>query len=229
MHMPCWETIRALTSQGIHKLTHMPAVRVPAAQIGRKLSVGGWVKTGREAGAGAFAFLELNDGSCFESIQVRPLLPLGALVSLAVYCVASCLSTVKPPAIAGRLRFQLLQGGPPAHARGVQPASHCSVVHPTTCASTCLHVPCTSISHHTLCPFASALLPSHTPPLHFFCYSFAPQVMVTKEVAEKVGGLKNLVPTGGCLVVGAQGSIRFEPPWFRLLEASRAARLASCC
>jgi len=32
--------------------------------------VGGWVKTGREAGAGAFCFLELNDGSCFESLQV---------------------------------------------------------------------------------------------------------------------------------------------------------------
>jgi len=27
------------------------------------------VKTGREAGAGAFAFLEVNDGSCFESLQ----------------------------------------------------------------------------------------------------------------------------------------------------------------
>ncbi|KAF5841787.1 hypothetical protein DUNSADRAFT_11103 [Dunaliella salina] len=38
--------------------------------IGRTLRVGGWIKTGREAGAGAFAFLEVNDGSCFESIQV---------------------------------------------------------------------------------------------------------------------------------------------------------------
>lgn len=27
------------------------------------------MKTGREAGAGAFAFLEINDGSCFESLQ----------------------------------------------------------------------------------------------------------------------------------------------------------------
>jgi asparaginyl-tRNA synthetase len=32
--------------------------------------VGGWVKTGREAGAGAFAFLEVNDGSSFANIQV---------------------------------------------------------------------------------------------------------------------------------------------------------------
>ena len=38
-------------------------------QVGKTLRVGGWVKTGREAGAGAFAFLEVNDGSCFDSIQ----------------------------------------------------------------------------------------------------------------------------------------------------------------
>jgi len=40
------------------------------SMIGRTLRVGGWVKTGREAGAGAFAFLELNDGSTFDSLQV---------------------------------------------------------------------------------------------------------------------------------------------------------------
>ena len=39
--------------------------------VGRTIRVGGWVKTGREAGAGAFAFLEVNDGSCFQNIQVR--------------------------------------------------------------------------------------------------------------------------------------------------------------
>jgi hypothetical protein len=37
---------------------------------GRTIRVGGWVKTGREAGAGAFAFLEVNDGSCFANLQV---------------------------------------------------------------------------------------------------------------------------------------------------------------
>lgn len=40
------------------------------SMIGKTLRVGGWVKTGREAGGGAFAFLEVNDGSSFESIQV---------------------------------------------------------------------------------------------------------------------------------------------------------------
>lgn len=40
------------------------------ALVGRTVRVGGWVKTGREAGAGAFAFLEINDGSCFANLQV---------------------------------------------------------------------------------------------------------------------------------------------------------------
>ena len=39
--------------------------------MGQTLRIGGWVKTGREAGAGAWAFLEVNDGSCFDSLQVR--------------------------------------------------------------------------------------------------------------------------------------------------------------
>ena len=38
--------------------------------VNRTVRVGGWVKTGREAGAGAFAFLEVNDGSCFENLQI---------------------------------------------------------------------------------------------------------------------------------------------------------------
>ncbi|KAG9440070.1 hypothetical protein H6P81_020235 [Aristolochia fimbriata] len=38
--------------------------------VGLKLTVGGWVKTGREQGKGTFAFLELNDGSCPDNLQV---------------------------------------------------------------------------------------------------------------------------------------------------------------
>jgi hypothetical protein len=38
--------------------------------VGRTIRIGGWVKTGREAGAGAFAFLEVNDGSCFANLQI---------------------------------------------------------------------------------------------------------------------------------------------------------------
>lgn len=42
--------------------------------VGRVITVGGWVKTGREQGKGTFAFLELNDGSCPANLQVRSLL-----------------------------------------------------------------------------------------------------------------------------------------------------------
>lgn len=40
-------------------------------QVGRTLRIGGWVKTGRTAGGGDFAFLEVNDGSTFPNLQVR--------------------------------------------------------------------------------------------------------------------------------------------------------------
>ncbi len=40
------------------------------SMTGQTIRVGGWVKTGRTAGGGAFAFLELNDGSCFANLQV---------------------------------------------------------------------------------------------------------------------------------------------------------------
>lgn len=42
-----------------------------SVKVGTRLRVGGWVKTGRDAGAGAWCFLEVNDGSCFDNIQVR--------------------------------------------------------------------------------------------------------------------------------------------------------------
>lgn len=38
--------------------------------IDSEIVVAGWVKTLRLQGGGSFAFLELNDGSCFENIQV---------------------------------------------------------------------------------------------------------------------------------------------------------------
>ncbi|KAL1195189.1 Asparagine--tRNA ligase, cytoplasmic 1 [Cardamine amara subsp. amara] len=41
-----------------------------AGLAGQKVRIGGWVKTGREQGKGAFAFLEVNDGSCPANLQV---------------------------------------------------------------------------------------------------------------------------------------------------------------
>ena len=48
-------------------------------QVGQTLRIGGWVKTGREAGGGAWVFLEVNDGSCFQSLQVPYKSLLGAI------------------------------------------------------------------------------------------------------------------------------------------------------
>ncbi|KAL5720538.1 asparagine--tRNA ligase [Ranunculus cassubicifolius] len=41
-----------------------------ASLSGQRITVAGWVKTGREQGKGKFAFLELNDGSCAGNLQV---------------------------------------------------------------------------------------------------------------------------------------------------------------
>ena len=58
---------------------------------GTELVVGGWVRTGREQGKGAFAFLEIVDGSCSRSLQVmvdkdvhdlKQLVPTGTSVAV---------------------------------------------------------------------------------------------------------------------------------------------------
>ncbi|XP_058108629.1 asparagine--tRNA ligase, cytoplasmic 1-like [Magnolia sinica] len=66
---------------------------------GQKVTVGGWVKTGREQGRGSFAFLELNDGSCPANLQVivdASVAPLQQLVSTGT-CVLVEGELKKPP------------------------------------------------------------------------------------------------------------------------------------
>ncbi|XP_015889172.3 asparagine--tRNA ligase, cytoplasmic 1 [Ziziphus jujuba] len=62
-----------------------------AGLAGQRLRIGGWVKTGRKADKDAFAFLELNDGSCPGNLQViveadkadlGQLVPTGTCVSV---------------------------------------------------------------------------------------------------------------------------------------------------
>lgn len=40
------------------------------ALIGKSVVVAGWARTIREQGGGRFAFVELNDGSCFANVQI---------------------------------------------------------------------------------------------------------------------------------------------------------------
>ena len=68
-------------------------------QVGHKLRVGGWVKTGREAGGGEFAFLEVNDGSTFSNLQAR-----------GRRAISSCFTG---SALAGRAHMPIL--GSPSH------------------------------------------------------------------------------------------------------------------
>lgn len=74
MHGSCWQLWSKLANAGRTQLSwKLTLIRLHCCccQVGQTLRVGGWVKTGREAGAGAWAFLEVNDGSCFDSLQVR--------------------------------------------------------------------------------------------------------------------------------------------------------------
>ena len=57
-------------SKGTLRTLYLPEPLQGVGLNGQKVTVGGWVKTGREQGKGTFAFLELNDGSCFQSLQV---------------------------------------------------------------------------------------------------------------------------------------------------------------
>ncbi|KAI5073313.1 hypothetical protein GOP47_0011326 [Adiantum capillus-veneris] len=63
------------------------------------MTIGGWVKTGREQGKGSFAFLEVNDGSCFANLQVlvdASVSSLGDLTSTGT-CVLLEGELKKPP------------------------------------------------------------------------------------------------------------------------------------
>lgn len=48
-----------------------PHLRCLCVQVGQTIRIGGWVKTGRGAGGGEWVFLEVNDGTCFDSMQVN--------------------------------------------------------------------------------------------------------------------------------------------------------------
>lgn len=83
-----------------------------AALVGRTVRVGGWVKTGRAAGAGAFAFLEVNDGSCFANLQVmvdagvaEEVGGLKALVPTSTCVLIEGVLSETPPGTKQKVRF----------------------------------------------------------------------------------------------------------------------------
>ncbi|KAG6588323.1 Asparagine--tRNA ligase, cytoplasmic 1 [Cucurbita argyrosperma subsp. argyrosperma] len=67
---------------------------------GHKVRVGGWVKTGRKADKDAFAFLELNDGSCPQNLQViieAAVADLGQIVPTGTCVVVDGVFKLPPP------------------------------------------------------------------------------------------------------------------------------------
>ena len=55
-----------------HEDTNAKQSATSLMQVDQTLIIGGWVKTGREAGGGKWIFLEVNDGTSFQSLQVTP-------------------------------------------------------------------------------------------------------------------------------------------------------------
>jgi len=53
-----------------HRVLIKKMLKHPASFIGTQVVVCGWARTIREQGGGRFAFIELNDGSCFRNLQI---------------------------------------------------------------------------------------------------------------------------------------------------------------
>nr|GMC61486.1 asparagine--tRNA ligase, cytoplasmic 1-like [Ipomoea batatas] len=68
-----------------------------AGLAGQVVKIGGWVKTGREQGKGAFAFLEVNDGSCPANLQV--------IVDAAVHKLGDLVATGTSVHVEGALKL----------------------------------------------------------------------------------------------------------------------------
>ncbi|GMN63871.1 hypothetical protein TIFTF001_032940 [Ficus carica] len=85
------ETLRAEFSDRVPIRSILSRPDGGAGLAGNHVRIGGWVKTGRKADKDAFAFLELNDGSCPANLQVivdsdkadlGQLVPTGTCVSV---------------------------------------------------------------------------------------------------------------------------------------------------
>ena len=63
--------------------------------IGQEITIGGWVRHGREGSKGAFAFLSISDGSCAGVLQV--------LVDASLYNLKEILASGTSVAVTGTL------------------------------------------------------------------------------------------------------------------------------
>ncbi|CAK0787728.1 hypothetical protein CVIRNUC_010950 [Coccomyxa viridis] len=91
--------------------------------VGQTLTIGGWVKTGREAGGGKWVFLEVNDGTTFLSLQ--------AVVPLEVAEAAGGFSSLTPSGTSVLLEGHLAET--PAGTKQKVELKAAKVVHVGTC------------------------------------------------------------------------------------------------
>ncbi|KAK7245502.1 hypothetical protein RIF29_40348 [Crotalaria pallida] len=92
---------------------------------GRKARIGGWVKTGRKADKDAFAFLELNDGTCAGNLQVivdSSVGELGELVATGTCVVVDGVLKL-PPKATTKQRVEL-RAEKVVHVGSVDPAKY---------------------------------------------------------------------------------------------------------
>lgn len=95
-----------------------------AGLAGRNARVGGWVKTGRKADKDAFAFLELNDGSCAGNLQViveASLADLGQLVLTGTCVVVDGLLKLPPTGTKQKIELRAVKV---LHVGPVDPAKY---------------------------------------------------------------------------------------------------------
>ena len=81
-------------------ITPISAILQHEAAIGSALTVAGWVRS-RRTSKGGFSFIELSDGSCFDTLQVvaADALPnyLADVVELGTGCAVEITGTVVEP------------------------------------------------------------------------------------------------------------------------------------
>ncbi|BDA47172.1 Asparagine-tRNA ligase, cytoplasmic 1 [Coccomyxa sp. Obi] len=91
--------------------------------VGQTIRIGGWVKTGRGAGGGEWVFLEVNDGTCFESMQ--------ALVTVEVAEAVGGFTALTPSGTSVLLEGQLAKA--PENAKQKVELKVSRVVHVGAC------------------------------------------------------------------------------------------------
>lgn len=121
---PTYNSLKAEFSDRVPIRTIVSRPDGGSGLAGQKVRVGGWVKTGRKADKDAFAFLELNDGSCPQNLQViieASVADLGQIVPTGTCVVVDGVFKLPPP---GKHQKVELRADTVVHVGPVDPARY---------------------------------------------------------------------------------------------------------